>query len=96
VDPDRLPGFTPHRKGKIERLHKTIEQTLLSGLPGYTKGPRDAAGRLHGPLSDRARDKEAAEHTQVGPMRLDRFVAERFAPWVSWYDTDRPSRCSAG
>jgi putative transposase len=90
VDPNRLPGFTPHRKGKIERLHQTIEQTLLSGLPGYTKGPRDAAGRLHGPLSDRARDKEAAEHATVAPMRLGRFVAERFAPWVSWYNTERP------
>ncbi len=90
VDPNRLPGFTPHRKGKIERLHQTIEQTLLCGLPGYTKGPRDAAGRLHGPLSDRARDKEAAEHASVGPMRLDRFVTERFAPWASWYNTERP------
>lgn len=90
VDPNRLPGFTPHRKGKIERLHKTIEQTLLCGLPGYTKGPRDAAGRLHGPLSDRARDKEAAEHAALGPMRLERFVAERFTPWVNWYNTERP------
>jgi putative transposase len=87
-------GFTPHRKGKIERLHLTIEQTLLCGLPGYTKGPRDAAGRLHGPLSDRARDRAAAEHAAerggVGPMRLERFVAERFVPWVAWYNTERP------
>ncbi|MBN1174856.1 MAG: Mu transposase C-terminal domain-containing protein [Micromonosporaceae bacterium] len=90
VDPNRLPGFTPHRKGKIERLHQTIEQTLLCGLPGYTKGPRDAAGRLHGPLSDSARDKEAAEHAPVGPMRLERFVVERFIPWVTWYNTERP------
>jgi putative transposase len=94
VDPNRLPGYTPHRKGKIERLHLTIEQTLLSGLPGYTKGPRDAAGRLHGPLSDRARDRAAAEHAAerggVGPMRLERFVAERFAPWAAWYNTERP------
>lgn len=90
VDPSRLPGYTPHRKGKIERLHLTIEQTLLGGLPGYTKGPRDAAGRLHGPLSDRVRDREAAAHAAVGPMRLERFVAERFAPWVTWYNTARP------
>jgi putative transposase len=90
VDPNRLPGYTPHRKGKVERLHLTIEQTLLCGLPGYTKGPRDAAGRLHGPLSDRARDRDAAEHAAVGPMRLERFVAERFAPWVAWYNTERP------
>ncbi len=96
VAPNRLPGYTPHRKGKIERLHLTIEQTLLCGLPGYTKGPRDAAGRLHGPLSDRARDRDAAEHAAVGPMRLERFVAERFAPWVAWYNTERPHSMLAG
>jgi hypothetical protein len=90
LDPNRLPGYTPHRKGKVERLHLTIEQTLLCGLPGYTKGPRDAAGRLHGPRSDAARDRDAAEHAAVGPMRLERFVAERFVPSVAWYNTERP------
>ncbi len=90
VDQHRLPGFTPHRKGKIERIHLTIEQTLLGGLPGYTKGPRDAAGRLHGPLSDRARDREAAASAVVRPMRLERFVTGYFIPWVAWYNTERP------
>lgn len=90
VDANRLPGYMPHRKGKVERLHLTIEQTLLCGLPGYTKGPRDAAGQLHGPLSDAARDRDSAEHAEVGPMRLERFVAERFTPWASWYNTERP------
>jgi putative transposase len=27
----RLPAFTPHRKGKVERLNLTIEQTLNGG-----------------------------------------------------------------
>ncbi|MEV0399432.1 transposase family protein [Actinoallomurus sp. NPDC050550] len=36
----RLPGYQPHRKGKVERLHQTIESTLLCGLPGFTGGPR--------------------------------------------------------
>lgn len=90
VNQKRLPGYTPHRKGKIERLHQTIEQTLLCGLPGYTKGPRDAAGRLHGPLSDAVRDREAAQDAAVAPMRLERFVADYFSPWVSWYNTERP------
>jgi putative transposase len=44
VKTNRLPARTPHRKGKIERLHRTIETTLLCGLPGFTKGPRDMAG----------------------------------------------------
>ncbi|MEV4283567.1 hypothetical protein AB0J56_47980, partial [Actinoplanes xinjiangensis] len=45
VESHRLPGFTPDRKGKIERIHQSMEQTLLMGMPGYTKGPRDAGGR---------------------------------------------------
>ncbi len=53
IDPRRLPAFQPHRKGKVERVHRTIDQTLLCGLPGFTGGPRDAAGRLYGPLDDR-------------------------------------------
>ncbi|WP_412734295.1 Mu transposase C-terminal domain-containing protein [Krasilnikovia sp. MM14-A1259] len=96
VDSHRLPGFHAHRKGKIERIHQSIEQTLLCGLPGYTKGPRDAAGRLHGPLSDRAVDRAAAEGAAVTPMRIERFVAERFAPWVSWYNTERPHSMLGG
>ena len=96
VDPHRLPGFTPHRKGKVERIHQTIEQTLLTGLPRFTKGPRDAAGRLHGPLSDRARDRAAAAESPAGPMRIERFVADRFAPWVTWYNSERPHDGLAG
>jgi len=38
----RLPPFLPFRKGKVERLNLTIEQTLVSLLPGFTGGPRDA------------------------------------------------------
>ncbi|GIF13978.1 Mu transposase C-terminal domain-containing protein [Actinoplanes teichomyceticus] len=90
VDTHRLPGFTPHRKGKIERVHQSMEQTLLVGLPGYTKGPRDAGGRLHGPLADTGRDKAAAETATLAPTRIERFVAQRFAPWVAWYNTERP------
>jgi putative transposase len=95
----RLPGYTPHRKGKVERIHLTVEQTLLCGLPGYTNGPRDAAGKLHGPLSDAVRDRVAAGEdaaraaveagTAVGPMRIERF-AQQFAGWVGWYNTERP------
>jgi len=32
----------------------------------------------------------------VGPMRIERFVAERFAPWVAWYNTERPHSMLAG
>ncbi|MFJ6054652.1 Mu transposase C-terminal domain-containing protein [Streptomyces sp. NPDC092307] len=44
----RLPPFQPHRKGKVERLNLTIDQMLISQLPGFTGGPRDAGGKLYG------------------------------------------------
>jgi putative transposase len=88
VATDRLPPYQPHLKGKVERLHRTMEQTLLTTLPGYTKGPRDAAGRLYGPLRDDARSRAEAEHEQVGPWRLERFCG-RFADWVTWYNQER-------
>jgi len=50
--------YSPWEKGKIERLNRTIEQELLQGLPRWTDGPRDRAGRLLG----------------AGPMSLKLFV----------------------
>jgi putative transposase len=99
IDCHRLPGHTPHRKGKIERLHRTIEQTLLCGLPGYTDGPRDVAGRLYGPIGDSpaARVAAAADAAPAGrtgtaepsgPLCIERFAAQ-FAAWVAWYNTER-------
>lgn len=98
----RLPARQPHRKGKIERLHRTIDQTLLSGLPGFTEGPRDVAGKLYGPLDDRAAARAAAPDQAVQPMRIEHFAAH-FASWVAWYNTMRPhsaldgrTRCRRG
>lgn len=90
----RLPPHTPNRKGKVERLNLTIEQTLLSQLPGFTGGPRDASGRLCGPVDDSAKAKEAAERAG-GPMRIEEFV-QRFAAWACWYNTARPHRALGG
>lgn len=87
----RLPAFTPHRKGKVERLNLTIDQTLLCTLPGYTRGPRTAAGKLYGPLSDAAADRAKAPDEPIGPMRIELF-AQRFAAWERWYNTERPHR----
>lgn len=88
IDPHRLPEFSPHLKGKVERIHLTIDQTLLCTLPGYTEGPRDASGKLFGPLSDRARDRAAAPASKTPPMRIERF-ARRFAQWAYWYNHER-------
>ncbi|MFC3494837.1 Mu transposase C-terminal domain-containing protein [Glycomyces rhizosphaerae] len=84
----RLPGYTPHRKGKVERIHRTIEQTFLIGLPGFTGGPRDAAGRLYGPVSDSTADRAAAEGATAAPLPVA-LLATRFAAWVSWYNSER-------
>lgn len=89
VKPNRLPGYEPHLKGKIERLHLTVEQTLIKGLPGYTHGPRDKAGNLLGPLRDDPRSRAAARTAEVKPWTLER-LAHRFAQWAHWYNTKKP------
>lgn len=85
----RLPAYAAHRKGKVERIHRTIDSTLLCGLPGFTGGPRNVAGRLYGPVDDRAIVRSAVRGTAAEPMRIER-LAERFAAWVNWYNTERP------
>ncbi len=95
VETHRLPAFQPHRKGKIERVHRSIEQTLLCGLPGFTGGPRDASGKLYGPLDDRVRARERAQDDPVGPLPIARF-AGLFAQWVGWYNTERGHSMLAG
>jgi putative transposase len=89
IDPRRLPAFQPQRKGKVERIHRTIDQTLLCGLPGFTGGPRDAAGRLYGPLDDRFTARLRAAGNPVTPMPIEAFAA-LFAQWEDWYNTQRP------
>ena len=42
------PAFSPHLKGKVERLQGSIVSELLAGMPHFTGGPRDAAGKLWG------------------------------------------------
>ena len=69
------PPYLPYRKGKVERVNRTVDQTLLCGLPFYTEGPRAADGRLFGP--------------DTPPMALALFV-DRFAEWVVDYNTVRP------
>ena len=89
IDQRRLPAFQPHRKGKVERVHRTIDQTLLCGLPGFTGGPRDAAGRLYGPLDDRFAARLRAAGNPVTPMPIEAF-ARLFGQWADWYNNERP------
>ncbi|MGC4832205.1 Mu transposase C-terminal domain-containing protein [Micromonospora sp. DT68] len=88
-----LPAYHANGKGKIERVNRTVDQILLTMLPGFTAGPRDLNNRLSGPLDDRSRARAGyAEQAAAGdpamlPMRWSVFV-ERFAAWVSWYNTE--------
>ena len=70
--------YTPEQKGKIERLHLTCVQTLLSGLPHYTGGRRGANGRLLDPTA---------------PLALEQFVSV-FADWVRDYNRSAHSELS--
>ncbi|MBV9354194.1 MAG: transposase family protein [Chloroflexi bacterium] len=65
------PAYTPHLKGRIERLNRTVAQDFLCTLPFFTDGPRDAAGRLYEP--------------GVSPLTFERFAAG-FAEWVEQYN----------
>jgi putative transposase len=69
------PAHTPHLKGRIERLNRTVAQDFLCTLPFFTDGPRDAAGRLYAP--------------GVPPLTFERFATE-FGNWVEYYNTARP------
>lgn len=72
------PAYMPHRKGKIERLHRTIVTEFLTGLPFFTKGPRRADGTLIlAPNAD--------------PMLLSDLVAGLDA-WIDDYNLRRAHR----
>jgi putative transposase len=77
----RLPAYSPHLKGKIERYNRTVGEEFLRGLPFYTDGPRAADGRLYGP--------------DAAPLTLRRFAAD-FGGWVRAYNTERPHQGLAG
>jgi putative transposase len=74
VDP--TTPYSPHEKGKVERLHRTIAGTFAATLPGYTGGPRDHRGQLE---------------TPGAPLTLGELVV-RFARWVQTYNAERPHR----
>jgi putative transposase len=39
--------YSPHHKGKIERMHKTIRDGVIASLPHYAGGARKANGELY-------------------------------------------------
>lgn len=69
-------AYTPTQKGKVERLHRTLEQELISTLPFYSDGPRAANKRHFGPKN-------------ASPMLFGDF-AEIFFDYVWKYNNERP------
>jgi transposase InsO family protein len=66
IDVDPATPYAPHEKGKVERLHRTITDCFVAGLPCWTGGPRDHRGQLEAPGA---------------PLALGEFVT-RFDAWV--------------
>jgi putative transposase len=80
IELDPAAPYAPHEKGKVERLHRTIVETFIATLPGYTDGPRDVRGQLEG----------CDARLDLGGL------VEGFAAWVVSYNGERPHRALAG
>jgi len=80
IEVDPTTPYAPHEKGKVERLHRTIAESFVATLSGYTGGPRDQRGHLETPGT---------------PMTLAELVV-RFGAWVHGYNTERPHRSLGG
>ncbi len=86
-------AYSPHQKGKVERLHRTIGEGLIATLPRYTHGPRRPNGALYDQrppltlpqLQTRIRDFVDAynishEHSSLGGMTPAQKWADCAAP----------------
>ena len=80
IDVDPATAYAPHEKGKVERLHRTITDGFVVGLPCWIAGPRDHRGRLE---------------AQDAPLALAELVS-RFDAWVRRYNMERPHRSLGG
>lgn len=75
-------GYSPQLNGLVERLHRTMDQTWLSGQPFYTS-------------SARQHDHQHTRPLGVEPMSFDDFVIA-FGDWVRVYNTERPHSALGG
>lgn len=80
IEPKPAAPYAPHEKGKVERLHRTIADTFVATLPGYTNGPRDIRGRLE----------------DAGERLLLAQLVEAFAGWTLTYNGERRHRSLGG
>lgn len=76
-------AYAPHQKGKVERLHRTICQEVIAGLPFWTEGPRRLDGKHYGPK------------VKTPGLPLEEFV-ELFERGVRHYNLERPHSALGG
>ncbi|MEU2835132.1 hypothetical protein ABZ667_42060 [Streptomyces lavendulae] len=67
-----LPAYTPHLKGTVEGLNRSVELMFLAALPGYVRQPRP------GRRPARPRDEVL--------LGFEDFTA-RLLEWVVWWNT---------
>jgi putative transposase len=72
--------YSPHHKGKVERLHRTIGEGLIATLPHYTGGPRRASGKLY---------------AQPAPLSLPQLQT-RVREFIDAYNTEHQHSSLAG
>jgi putative transposase len=93
--------YSPHQKGKIERLHRTIGEGLIATLPRYTGGPRRADGKLYAQpapltlpqLQARLREFIDAYNTKHEHASLGRLTpAQKWATSAAPLDIVEPGR----
>ncbi|MFC6593295.1 Mu transposase C-terminal domain-containing protein [Kitasatospora paranensis] len=77
VTVEPLPAYTPHLKGTVEGLNRSVERMHLAALPGYAHQPRP--GRRPQPV-----DRSAL-------LSFEEFTAGLLT-WVTWWNTEhRPA-----
>ncbi|WP_344333674.1 transposase family protein [Kitasatospora putterlickiae] len=74
VEVEDLPAYTPHLKGTVEGLNRSVERMHLAALPGYVHQPRP--GR---------RPRPADRH---GLLSFEEFTTGLIA-WAGWWNTER-------
>lgn len=76
-----LPAYTPHLKGTVEGLNRSVERMLLASLPGYVHQPRPGK-RPGGPKEEVL-------------LSCEEFTT-RLLEWVVWWNTEHHPRALQG
>ncbi|MGW1093869.1 Mu transposase C-terminal domain-containing protein [Streptomyces sp. NPDC002596] len=72
VTVEDLPAYTPHLKGTVEGLNRSVEMMFWAALPGYVRQPRPG--------------KRGARPKDEVLLDFEEFTA-RLLEWVQWWNT---------